>query len=43
MVSEQGPATTGRDLSLTFHIVIQGRVHDDVIYASVVCKCRFCV
>jgi len=33
MVLEQGPATIGRYLGLAFRIVIQERIHDDVIYA----------
>ena len=49
MVSEQGPTTVGHDLSLASHIVIEERVHDDVIMpllcanASFVCKCELYV
>ena len=43
MVLEQGPVTTGRDLSLAFYIVSSECVHDDVIMLAFVYKCRFCV
>jgi len=43
MVSEHGPVTIGRDVSLAFHIVASERVQDDVIHAFLVCKCEFYV
>jgi len=37
MVSEQGPVTTGYELSLTFHIATQEHICDDMTYAMLLC------